>query len=51
MVPVVLGKGRTMFEGLKKKLAMEPVRTRKFENGNVLLCYEPVNARKLAGAR
>jgi dihydrofolate reductase len=42
VVPVVLGKGRTMFDGVKKKLAMKPTKTRAFANGNVLLCYEPV---------
>ncbi|HEY4708528.1 MAG TPA: dihydrofolate reductase family protein, partial [Candidatus Acidoferrales bacterium] len=42
VVPVVLGKGRTMFDGVKKKLGMKPTKTRAFANGNVLLCYEPV---------
>jgi dihydrofolate reductase len=41
MTPVVLGKGRTMFEGLKGNLALKLTRTRTFENGNVFLCYEP----------
>jgi dihydrofolate reductase len=36
--PVVLGKGRTMFEGIEEKLT----KTRTFGNGNVLLCYEPM---------
>lgn len=40
--PVVLGEGRTMFEGIKQKLALKLVRSRTFGNGNVLLCYEPV---------
>ena len=35
--PVVLGAGRTMFEGVKAKLAL--TKTRAFGNGNVLLCY------------
>jgi dihydrofolate reductase len=39
--PVVLGKGRTMFEGISEKLVMKPTRTRSFANGNVLLCYTP----------
>lgn len=39
--PIVLGKGKTMFEGLKKKLALKLTNTRTFSNGNVLLCYEP----------
>jgi dihydrofolate reductase len=38
--PVVLGSGKTMFEGLKNKLVLKLVRTRTFGNGNVLLVYE-----------
>jgi dihydrofolate reductase len=37
--PVVLGKGRTMFDGIKGKLALRLTRTRVFANGNILLCY------------
>jgi len=40
--PVVLGKGRTMFEGVRKKLPLKLTKTRTFGNGNVFLCYEPV---------
>jgi len=39
--PVVLGKGRTMFDGIKEKLTLKLVQTRAFNNGNVLLYYEP----------
>jgi dihydrofolate reductase len=39
--PIVLGKGRTMFDGIKKKLTLKLTKTRTFGNGNVLLCYEP----------
>jgi dihydrofolate reductase len=39
--PIVLGAGKTMFEGLKNKLALKLVRTRTFGNGNVLLTYVP----------
>lgn len=39
--PIVLGRGRTMFEGLKDKLSLKPTKTRTFGNGNVLLCYVP----------
>jgi dihydrofolate reductase len=38
--PVILGAGRTTFEGIKRKLALGLIRTRTFNNGNVLLCYE-----------
>lgn len=40
--PVVLGKGRTMSEGIKEKLSLRLTKTRTFGDGNVLLCYEPV---------
>jgi dihydrofolate reductase len=40
--PVVLGKGRTMFDGVKEKLRLKLTKTRAFGNGNVLLCYEPM---------
>jgi dihydrofolate reductase len=40
--PVVLGKGRTLFEGIKEKLTLELTQTRTFGNGNALLCYQPM---------
>jgi len=40
--PVVLGAGKTMFEGLKNRLNLKLIETRKFSNGNMLLKYEPV---------
>ena len=40
--PVILGKGRTMFEGVKDKLNLKLTKTRAFGNGNVLACYEPM---------
>jgi dihydrofolate reductase len=39
--PVVLGQGRTMFDGVKDKLNLTLTKTRAFGNGNVYLCYEP----------
>lgn len=39
--PVVLGAGRTMFEGVPKTLAVKRTNLRTFGNGNVLLSYEP----------
>ena len=39
--PLVLGAGRTMFEGLAKMLTLKNTKTRSFGNGNVLVCYEP----------
>jgi dihydrofolate reductase len=41
--PVVLGAGRTMFEGGRQKRGFTLTRTRAFGNGNVLLCYEPAS--------
>lgn len=40
--PIVLGKGKTMFDGIKKRLTLRQTSTRTFGNGNVLLCYEPM---------
>lgn len=39
--PIVLGKGRTMFDGVKEKLKLKLAKSRTFRNGNVFLCYEP----------
>ena len=39
--PVVLGKGRTMFDGIKEKLALKLTKTRIFGSGKVFFCYEP----------
>jgi dihydrofolate reductase len=41
MDPVVLGNGRTMFDGLNKKLTLKLKKSQNFANSNVLLCYEP----------
>ena len=40
--PLVLGKGRPLFDGTPKKVKLKLLKTRTFESGNVLLCYEPV---------
>ena len=39
--PVVLGQGRTMFDGIAEKLTLKLTKTRTFGNGNILLCYAP----------
>jgi dihydrofolate reductase len=39
--PIVLGKGRTLFEGLSRKIALQRLKTREFGNGNVVLYYTP----------
>jgi dihydrofolate reductase len=42
LTPIVLGKGRTLFDGVKEKLDLKLTKTRAFTNGNVFLIYEPV---------
>ena len=37
--PIVLGKGRTLFEGLEEKVTLKLTSTRAFKNGNVVLGY------------
>ena len=39
--PRALGRGRTIFEGVKKTLCFKLMKTRPFKNGNVVLWYEP----------
>jgi len=39
--PIVLGKGRTLFEGLKEKLNLKLTTSRTFGNGTVFACYQP----------
>lgn len=38
--PIVIGNGKTMFEGIQDKITLKLVKTRTFGNGNVLLHYE-----------
>ena len=38
--PLALGKGRTMFDGIKDTLNLKLASTRAFKNGNVLLSYK-----------
>ncbi len=45
VVPVVLGAGRTMFEGSSKMKELMLIKSRPFKNGNVVLTYEPAVAR------
>jgi dihydrofolate reductase len=41
VIPILLGGGRTMFEGVEDKRLFKLAKSRVFTNGNVLLCYEP----------
>jgi dihydrofolate reductase len=38
--PIVIGKGRTMFDGVSRKVNLKLANERRFKNGNVLLTYE-----------
>jgi dihydrofolate reductase len=40
MTPIVLGNGRTMFDGIKDKFALKLTKSRAFHNGSVVLWYE-----------
>jgi dihydrofolate reductase len=40
--PIVLGKGRTLFEGVQEKLNLKRTNSRTFGNGTVFVCYQPV---------
>jgi dihydrofolate reductase len=39
--PIVIGSGRTLFEGVKEKLNLKLTKSRTFGNGNVYTCYQP----------
>ena len=39
LTPIVLGRGRTLFETVKKKTPLGLTSTRQFKNGNVVLTY------------
>ncbi len=41
VIPVALGAGRTLFEGIGEKLGLKLIETRSFANGNVFLRYRP----------
>ena len=41
VVPLALGKGRTLFDGMKGRLPLTLTSSRTFKNGNVVLCYQP----------
>jgi hypothetical protein len=38
--PIAIGAGRSMFEGVKDRLALKRTKSRTFENGCVVLWYE-----------
>ena len=42
IAPIVLGKGRGLFSGLKQHLNLKLTESRSFSNGNMFLRYEPM---------
>jgi dihydrofolate reductase len=40
--PIVIGKGKSMFAGVRENVVLKQTKARTFGNGNVLLCYEPL---------
>ena len=48
ITPVVLGAGRTPFEGLAKKLDLDLASSRAFKNGKVLLIYKPAQPNEVS---
>ena len=40
--PIVLGSGRTMFDGIRAQVPLKLTEARTFGNGNVVLSYEPM---------
>jgi len=41
--PVAIGKGTSLFQGIKKKLSFKLTKTKRFKNGNILLYLNPQN--------
>jgi len=41
IAPFVIGCGRTLFEGVEESFKLKRVSQRTFENGNIVVTYEP----------
>ena len=41
LTPILLGGGKTVFEGIKKRYPLRLLSTKKFKSGNVVVAYEP----------
>ena len=39
--PIILGRGRTMFDSVTQQLNLKLTKTRSFKNGNIFVSYEP----------
>ena len=41
LTPILLGAGKTVFDGIKKRYPLRLLSTRTFKSGNVALVYAP----------
>ncbi len=41
LTPILLGRGDTVFDGIKKRYQLRLLSTKRFRSGNVVLIYEP----------
>jgi len=39
--PILLGGGKTVFDGIKKRYPLKFLSTRRFASGNVVMIYQP----------
>jgi dihydrofolate reductase len=46
--PVVLGDGKPLFKGIRNKLNLKLIKTKTFDSGNVLHCYQLAQGRETA---
>jgi hypothetical protein len=40
-LPILLGAGKTVFEGIKNRYPLRLLSTRQFKSGNVVMIYQP----------
>lgn len=45
--PVILGRGKALFQLVSQKLPLQLIRTHHFQSGVVMLCYEPLRQQPL----
>ena len=41
LTPILLGRGKTVFDGIKQRYPLRLLSTKKFKSGNVVMIYEP----------
>jgi dihydrofolate reductase len=44
LTPILLGAGKTVFDGIKERYPLRLLSTQKFKSGNVMVIYEPTRA-------